>query len=382
MRVLYVARAPFISGAERALASMLRHLDRQRIEPHLVLGHDSPLIDTARALRIDVSVIALPKRSAESMLGWKRSVSALKRLVQELRPNILHANDVPSCQAMTVIGAEHRLPRVVHVRWGISAADAGWWARGGADCVLCISSWVRRELGDPTGTPLAEAAMEVLPDAVDWPAEAPLRCGDDAARNGTCDAVPAPHGGALRLGFAGQLIESKGLDLLIEALARVPAPSRPRVLIAGRDTQRGGAYERELRDLAQRRGVAEDIQWLGFLDDVGVLYRQVGAIVCPSRIEPLGLVPLEAARFGRPALASRVGGFPETIVDGVTGWLVPPDAEGWAAALSRIGSLPHTALAAAGAAANRRARDSYAPALYQRTLMAVYENLLDRAANR
>jgi glycosyltransferase involved in cell wall biosynthesis len=364
LRVLYVARAPFLSGAERALLSTLRHLDRTRIAPLLVLGYESAVGDAARDLNVPVLVCALPKRSAGSLLAWRRSLRALRRAVDQFHPDVLHANDLPSCQAMCVVGARRRVPRVVHLRWGVTAHDAAWWARGGAQRLLCISAWVREQLGELRDTPLAGAQVELLPDAVDWPADP------------AC-AVPTPvaSDATIRVGFAGQLIETKGLDLLLEALALLPAADRPTLLIAGQDTQRGGAYERELRDLAERRGVAGSVQWLGFLDDVNDLYQQVTAMACPSRQEPLGLVPLEAARFGVPTLACRVGGFLETIEDGATGWLVEPSAPAWAAALAQLVATDPATRARIGLAAYARTKAQHAPRVYQERLLAIYEEL-------
>jgi glycosyltransferase involved in cell wall biosynthesis len=363
MRVLYVARAPFVSGAERAMMSMLRHLDRTRIEPHLALGHETELVQQARAMDVPVTMLAVPKRSKATMLTWWRSLWRMTKLVKQFRPDVLHANDVPSCQAMSVVGARLGVPRVVHVRWVINAASAGWWARAGAECLVCISKWVRDELGDPRGTPLERSRVEVVADGVDWPA------GEAGAQAIDVGARPATE---LTLGFTGQLIESKGLELVIIAMGRLPVEKRPRLLVAGEDTQSGGVYLARLKSLAEQCGVADRIEWLGFLKDVTALHRRVDAMVCPSRIEPLGLVPLEAACFAVPAIANRVGGLAETIEDGVTGMLVEPVVDAWAEALGRV---ERATLRTWGAAARERTKERYSPNVYQARLMSVYENL-------
>lgn len=368
-RVLYIARAPFISGAERALMSMLRHLDRTRIEPHLALGAETELIDLAKQADVPVTLLPVPKRSKTTMLAWWRSLRRLTRLVESFEADVMHANDVPSCQAMSVVGAQRGVPRVVHVRWVITAPAAAWWARAGAEVVLCISDWIKRELGSTVGTTLESSRVEVVPDAVDWPAH------DADGPAPSPGSGPALEGdGELTLGFSGQLIESKGLDLVIEAMGHLEHEARPRLLVAGEDTQTGGAYKRQLQELASRCGVADRIEWLGFLADVTQLHAKVDAMVCPSRIEPLGLVPLEAARLNVPAIANRVGGLAETIIDGRTGRLVEPTVEAWAAALR--GLPERTTLRAWGGAAHKRTIEHYSPMVYQRRLMGVYESLV------
>lgn len=366
-RVLYIARAPFISGAERALLSTLRHLDRERVEPAVLLGNDGPLVDLVRALDMPVHVIPLTQRTRTTLPGWWRSVGRVRRLLRAFAPHVLHANDVPSSQAMSVVAARGGAARVVHVRWGITAADAAWFLRRGAEGVICISLWVRAELGDLAGTPLAGATVAVVPDSVDWPAEAgppPLR-----------QPPPEPT-----LGFAGQLIHKKGLDLVIEGMGRMAAARCPRLLVAGADTQSGGRYGALLRELAQRVGVAERITWLGFLDDVADLYMRSSVVVCPSRLEPLGLVPLEAARFHVPAIVNRVGGLAETVEHGRNGWLVDPTPAAWAAALEVV----HDAalVARVGAAAHEHARRHHAPSVYGRRLLELYGRIAGGGAGR
>lgn len=378
IRVLYVARAPFISGAERALMSMLRHLDRGRVEPYLVLGHKTGLTEIAKELDVPTTVLPWTKRSLGAVLPWWRSVRALGTRVDQFQPDLLHANDVPSCQAMSVVGHKRGLPRLVHVRWGISAEQAGWWARRGAERLICISDWVKNELGRTEGTQLEDAEAVVLPDSVDWPSRAgdgegtndsTLRSGDEAIDN----KPPV-------IAFAGQLIESKGLDLVIRAMGTLPVERRPRLRVAGEDTQTGGAYQRRLERLASECGVDGQISWLGFVDDVSEVYRAATAVVCPSTIEPLGLIPLEAAEYRKPTLANRLGGFLETIEDGLTGCLVEPTVEGWAEALSVVWDRPR--IARMGAAAYERTKRLYSPMAYQESLMTLYTKALTGAAKR
>ena len=72
-------------------------------------------------------------------------------------------------------------------------------------------------------------------------------------------------------------------------------------------------------------------------EDLVQLYSHATAFVCPSVYEPFGLINLEAMACERPVVASAVGGIPEVVVDGETGFLVPPgDAEALASAMGRV----------------------------------------------
>ena len=80
------------------------------------------------------------------------------------------------------------------------------------------------------------------------------------------------------------------------------------------------------RSLAREAGVAEHVEILGELDDVRGLLSVADAFLLPSAQESFGLAALEAMACGVPVVASRVGGLPEVIDHGLTGYLHPPDA--------------------------------------------------------
>ena len=121
--------------------------------------------------------------------------------------------------------------------------------------------------------------------------------------------------------FVGRVdSEQKGLPILIEALGHVPRSKRVSIRIAGEDW--GGMLT--LRERARHLGVAERVTFLGKLDRSALLreYAAADFLVLPSLFEPFGIVLLEAMAAGLPVVASRVGGVPEVVEDGRTGWLV------------------------------------------------------------
>ena len=109
-----------------------------------------------------------------------------------------------------------------------------------------------------------------------------------------------------------------------------------------------------LTRLAERLGIGSRVQFTGLRSDVPAVLASSTVSVMPSLNEALSNVLLESMAAGVPTVATRVGGTPEAIVDGVTGLLVPPaDAAAMAAAIARL--LNDPALAAALGRAARRA---------------------------
>jgi glycosyltransferase involved in cell wall biosynthesis len=118
----------------------------------------------------------------------------------------------------------------------------------------------------------------------------------------------------------------KGLDTLIRAAQQL---NNTHLLIAG-----SGPEEAALRALAAG---SPAIHFIGHRDDVALWMQIAGVIAIPSRRESFGRVVLEAMANGRPVVATRVGGLPEVVEDGVTGLLIPIDDEAaLAAALERV----------------------------------------------
>ena len=138
---------------------------------------------------------------------------------------------------------------------------------------------------------------------------------------------------------AARLQPLKGLDLAIEAVAGVPAPVRPQLVIAGEASADFDGYVDELRALAHDLGVADGVHFIGpqTRDDLAALLRESRIVLVPSHSETYGLVALEAAASGVPVIASASGGLSEAVVDGTTGVvLASREPARWADAIADL----------------------------------------------
>ncbi|WP_435180141.1 glycosyltransferase family 4 protein [Halorussus sp. AFM4] len=128
----------------------------------------------------------------------------------------------------------------------------------------------------------------------------------------------------LTICFVGNVVPRKGLDVLLDGLARVPGDWRLSVI--GSESADPG-YARETRQQARNLGIADSVRFEGRLPDDALADRLAEShlLAVPSRFEGYGVVYLEGMGFGLPALAPTAGGAPELVTHGEDGFLVAPD---------------------------------------------------------
>jgi glycosyltransferase involved in cell wall biosynthesis len=187
----------------------------------------------------------------------------------------------------------------------------------------------------------------------------------------------APRTSRTRVLSIGRLVPRKGVDDVIRALAFVDDVE---LVIAGGPScveLDGDAEVARLRDVAAQVGVTQRVTFVGQVPrtQVPALMRSADVVVCTPWYEPFGMVPLEAMACGKPVVASAVGGLVDTVVDGVTGWLVPPrDPRCLADALSELLRDDETR-AAFGNAGRRRVETRYAWSHIASATAAIYSDV-------
>jgi len=151
-------------------------------------------------------------------------------------------------------------------------------------------------------------------------------CGVDLGRFTPHGAVERRPHGRRRLVMLGRLVERKGIEEAVAALARIPDAEL--VVGGGPDRNRLAAdpEARRLLEVAQQHGVADRLDLRGRVsrDQVPPLLRSADAVLCVPWYEPFGIVPLEAMACGAPVVAAAVGGMLDSVVHGDTGLHVPP----------------------------------------------------------
>ncbi len=246
-----------------------------------------------------------------------------------------------------------------------------------ADAVIAVSHGVRRDVLE-TYPSVDPGRVHVIHNGIDPEvyrrqpsAETLERYGIDATR---------PYAF-----FNGRITRQKGLPLLLAAAAKLDRHHQLVVVASSPDTPAIAAEVNRLAD--QVRAEGRDLVWIDHFiprEHLIHLHSSATVFVCPSVYEPFGLVILEAMACETAVVASRVGGIPEIVVEGETGFLVDLDADYPEKFSSELAArirllLDDAALAGKmGEAGRRRVVQSFGWPAIATTTAGLYESLLER----
>jgi glycosyltransferase involved in cell wall biosynthesis len=171
--------------------------------------------------------------------------------------------------------------------------------------------------------------------------------------------------------FVGRFTEQKGIDVLLCAVAALrDRHGAFRVWLVG-----DGPLRAQLEEHVLKEGLASQVQFLGFRDDVSALLGAIDVFVLPSRYEALPVSVLEAMASGLPCVVTDVGDNAKLVEDGIAGMVVPPEnSDALAMAMERLLGDPE-ARACMGKAARRKAQQ-YSVERMAARIMDVYEDIL------
>ena len=315
IRVLHLRDSPWVDGPGRTVLETSTRIDRTQVDYHVGLfiadpGKPHPLVNALQARGLPVHEI--PDRGGVG----PDLVQAIVELLDRLQVDILHTSELRS----NVLGLLCRRQRPVK----LVSTTHGWIANDLRGWVYTLSDRVLLRLFDRVIL-VSHAMRQRLPKW--WVPDSQISVLHNALMTETYgrDLLEAPRrvpdpARDVRLLCVGRLSPEKGQVLLLQSVSRlVPEFPGLRVAFAGI-----GPLEHSLRRESTRLGIAERVEFLGYVEDMPRLYGDHDLVVQSSFTEGLPNVMLETSYLGVPVVATDVGGTCEVIQHGETGWLVAP----------------------------------------------------------
>jgi glycosyltransferase involved in cell wall biosynthesis len=372
-RVLNVVPTLMCGGTENQFMALARMLDRTRFDVEFAcLRRWGGFVD--ELVERDIPLTEYPVPTFRSVTALAQQARLARHIVRR-NVQIVHAYNfygnvfaTPPARLVapvTIASIRDRAPYLTTMQKRVQRYACQF-----ADCILvnadAVKDWLIGERYDASKIAVIRNGVD-LSRFDDAPPSVQLRRELGLAEN------------TLLVGVVSRLTRLKGLEHFLESAAmvrsRVP---NVRFLIVGETSPMDRGYLAELQQYAERCGVGREVIFTGLRRDVPAVLSSLDVSVMPSLNEALSNVVLESMAAAAPTVATRVGGTPEAIVDGVTGILVPP-ASSAALADAIVHLLNDTRLAAhLGHAARARIADHFSVTRMVRSTEDLYIELLER----
>lgn len=312
MRVLELYHDCGPGGAEQMILDLCRRVRAAGHAVTVVTCREGWLAQHLREEEIETHVVPLRRRFD------LHTLSEVLRIARERAVDVFHAHELPAMMGLAPAALLRGFPVVatLHGREHLAARGRRRLiCRLAARCsrrVVAVSRALERFLVEDVGVPRNK--VETIYNGIDV-----HRFDDDTSGVSVRDELGIPANARV-VGTVGSLYPVKGQAHLLRALASVVREFPGTVcLLVGRGELRS-VLQREAAD----QGLGGRVRFLGYRTDVPRLLSIMDVFVLPSLSEGLPLALVEAQAAGKPAVATHVGGNPEVIDDGRTGYLVPP----------------------------------------------------------
>lgn len=350
-------------GSATSLIDIVSHLDRAKYDPLVVCPTPGELPIRLTEAGIPVVVHGLSSLRAGEVGRFTAEACWYARFLRREQIALVHGNTGGSRRSLVLASWLCGIPYVQHVRNPVQEARNGFAFRVAARIVANSDSIA----GPLRADPLFGRKTLTIYNAVDL---SRYECADDRRAELGCATGRV-------IGFVGQLVPRKGLDVLIRAMPEILRRHPDALLVIVGCAPPGEAmYEAECRRLAAELGIAGRVQFTGYRRDVPAWMRTFTVFALPTRSEPFGKVVIEAMAAGCPVVVTAVGGIPEIVRDPAVGTLVPPDDIG-RVAMEVIRYLDDRHLARrVGEHAARHVREHFSMGAMMQRIEGLYDSLL------
>ncbi len=335
--ILQIVGNAIVGGMENYVVRLVERLPRDRFGVSVLAPFESPFTDQLRDAGADVFITQVTDEPS-----WQ-SIQLASALIQSRSIDVIQSH-LPNAHVLAALAGRlsgRPVLATVHGR-AMTTLDMEVHKLAGTQlAVVCRHSYFQA-----LGVGIDPSLVHYLPNGVDTERFRPERVRDGALRTKFAVAAQTPL-----VGFVGRLSAEKGPDLFLRMAVAVRAqvPTAEFVLVGD------GAMLKQLRIFARQFGIADAVHFAGSQDDMPAVFNELDVVVSSSLTEAMPLAVMEAMASGVPVVACKVGGIPDLVAHGVTGWLA--DAGDVEMLATRVVELlaDDAARAAMAAAARQRA---------------------------
>lgn len=322
-KVLFVITKSNFGGAQKYVFDLSVGLPKDKFEVVVALGGSGILIQKLLAENIRVLPISSLARDVNP---WSDLTAffELWEMFRKEKPDVVHLNSAKAGGVGALAGRLAGVPKIVFTAHGWAFNEErplwqkpiikllSWITVVLSHKTIAVSEAVKNNTGD---WPFIENKISVIKNGIKEPKFHPRETARQRIFAKANIHIPED---AFVVGTIAELHKNKGLTYAIEAIAKL-VPQNPNLyyFIIG-----GGEEKERLEALVGLSGLQGRVFLLGFVDDASRFLKAFDVFVLPSITEGLALVLFEAGLAKLPVVASRVGGIPEVIEDGKTGFLV------------------------------------------------------------
>lgn len=317
--IAYIIRRA-VGGMKNHLLGLLKHLDRNKFEPVVLMPGDSDFEE--RLKELNVRFYRLEINDTINPLQDIASVVKLRRLLKKINPDLIHIHGNKTALIGRIAAKGIGAPVIVTVHnflkesknriFWIVARFVEKFFSNWSDKIICVSKALEESLVDSFGIP--EGKIKHIPNSLDL-----------ESWNENADKVKARQkfgfvNGYKYVGLVGRLVGFKGHKYAIDAMPGILGSSPDvRLVIAG-----DGPDREKLMSLSEKLGLRDKVYFKGHVDNMHEMYNAFDYFLFPSVNEPFGIAVLEAMASRLPIVAADSGGVSEILKDGETALMVKP----------------------------------------------------------
>ncbi len=303
-------------GGQWSLYYLIKHLDRERFHPIVLCPGEGELAERMKEAGAEVVSLRIGRiRHLNPLVVWR-----LLSFIKENSIDLIHTDSTTETFYCGIVARIRGTPLVWHIR----VDEGGWFLYRVlsmlATRIIVVSQALRR------GFPWLRSnhRLSIVYNAID------LEDFDSSSTSSIRKELKI-KGDEMLIASIGRIEEKKGHGILISAMKDI---KDARLIMIGRGE---ADYINRLKALSESYGVSDRVFFMGYREDIPSILKEIDILVVTSFTEGFSRAILEAMAAGKPVIATDVGGNREAVVDGVTGYIVPPgDSD---ALVSRIRDL-------------------------------------------